>query len=171
MVQIYTGNGKGKTTAAIGQAVRAAGAGIKVGFYQFLKGGKFHVSEEKVLGSTKNIYYMRFKEKSPIFDKKARGNDFLIRVREDLDVVCDDIINKGYGLIVLDELTHLINLKLADERQIIEMIDKRPKGLEVVITGRSASKDLIKMADLVTEMKEVKHPYKSGVKARKGIEF
>ena len=171
MLQIYTGNGKGKTTAAIGQAVRAAGAGMKVGFYQFLKGGKFPVSEERMLKAIGNITCVRFDQQAPVFDKNAAKKDSFIKIQTDLAIVYDDILNKGYDMVVLDELTHLIDLKLANEEQIIEMLTKRPKKLEIVITGRKASKGLLKIADLVTEMKEIKHPFRKGVKARKGIEF
>jgi cob(I)alamin adenosyltransferase len=171
MIQIYTGSGKGKTTAAIGQAVRAAGAGMKVGFYQFLKGGKFPVSEEKILKGVHGITCIRFDQQAPVFDRNAAGKSSFIRIQNDLAIVYDDMLNKGYNMMVLDELTHLIDLKLANEAQILEMLGKRPKGLEVVITGRQAPKALVKAADLVTEMKEIKHPFRKGVKAKKGIEF
>lgn len=171
LIQVYTGNGKGKTTAAIGLAIRAAGAGLKVAFYQFLKGGAFPVSEEKILNSFTEIDFIRFDQTTPLFDKKASVEALAGQVKSDLEIVSNDIANSGYDLIVLDELTHLINFKLVEEKQIIMMLDTKPEKMEIVITGRQASAALLKKADLVTEMKEIKHPFKKGIKARKGIEY
>ncbi len=171
MIQLYTGNGKGKTTAAIGQAIRAAGAGMKVAFYQFLKAGKFPVSEEKILNLIANIDFIRFNQASPLFDPKVRPEELAEQVEMDLTLIESDIKSNGYDMIVLDELTHLINLGVVEEKKIIKLLKSAPKKLEIIITGRNASKGLLKLAGLVTEMKEVKHPFKKGVKARKGIEF
>lgn len=171
LIQIYTGNGKGKTTAAIGLAIRAAGAGLKVAFYQFLKGGEFPVSEEKTLNSLENIDYIRFDETTPLFDKKVSVENLAGQVQKDLEIVSNDILTGTYNLVILDELTHLVNFGLVDEKQIFKMLDSKPAAMEIVITGRAASKGLLKRAGLVTEMKEVKHPFKNGIKARKGIDF
>jgi cob(I)alamin adenosyltransferase len=171
MIQIYTGNGKGKTTAAIGLAIRASGAGMKVKFYQFLKGGRFPVSEEKILSSIANIKYVRFNEASPLFDKKITPEELSAQVKADLIGVAEDISHGGYNMIVLDELTHLINLGVADEKQIIKMLKTKTDDVEIIITGRNASNGLLKLADLVTGMKEIKDPYKKDMKAREGIEY
>ena len=171
LIQIYTGNGKGKTTAAIGLAIRAAGAGLKVAFYQFLKGGSFIVSEEKILNSFAEIDFIRFNQTTPLFDKKTSVEALAGQVLTDLEVVANDIKNGVYDVVVLDELTHLINFKLVEEKQILKMLAEKPEKLEIIITGRGASKLLLKAADLITEMKEIKHPYKKGIKARKGIDF
>jgi cob(I)alamin adenosyltransferase len=171
LIQVYTGNGKGKTTAAIGLAIRAAGAGLKVAFYQFLKGGDFPVSEEKILNSFTEIDFIRFNQTTPLFDKKISVEALAGQVKSDLEIVSNDIANSGYDMIVLDELTHLINFNLVDEKQIMKMLDSKPETMEIVITGRQASAKLIKKADLVTEMKEIKHPFQKGLPAQPGIDF
>ena len=171
LIQVYTGDGKGKTTAAIGLAIRAAGAGLKVAFYQFLKGGEFPVSEEKILSSFTDIDFIRFNQTTPLFDKKVSVEALAGQVQSDLEIAAADIANGSYDLIILDELTHLVNFKLVEEKQVLKMLDSKSLNTEIVITGRNASKGLLKRADLVTEMKEVKHPFKKGVKARKGIDF
>ena len=170
-IQLYTGNGNGKTTAAIGLAIRALGAGLKVAVFQFLKGGRFSNSEEKIIQSLSGIDLIRFKQTTPLFDKTVTGAALKMQVVKDLKIVASYIKNKNYDLIVLDELTHLIDLDLIEEKDIFAMLDLKPKNLELVITGRNASKALLKKADLVTEMKEVKHPYKMGIKARRGIDY
>ena len=170
LVQVYTGDGKGKTTAAIGQAVRAAGTGMKVIFFQFLKAGKFPVSEEKMLKKC-GIKVVRFKEKSPLFDKKMDLNGLRVQVANDWAAVTAAVQSGKYDMVVLDEVTYLISLKLLDETEILNTIHRSAPGVNLVLTGRDASKGLINAADLVTEMREVKHPFGKGVKARLGIEF
>lgn len=170
LIQVYTGNGKGKTTAAIGQAVRAAGAGMKVIFFQFLKYGAFPSSEEKMLKKC-GIKVVRFKEKSPVFDKKLDIKDLRSQVANDWAVVTAAVKSGKYDLVVLDEVTYLINLKLISESVLFSTVNCKLETGNFVLTGRSASKRLIKSADLVTEMKEIKHPYKKGVKAKRGIDF
>jgi cob(I)alamin adenosyltransferase len=190
-LQLYTGNGKGKTTAAIGQAIRAAGAGMKVIFFQFLKDGAFPSSEEIMLKKC-GIKVVRFREKSPLFDKTLDINGLRVQVANDWTAVTAAIKSGIYDMVVLDEVTHLINLKLISEKKVLEDVRRPPAFakasafvlratadksagkafmVNMVLTGRNASKAVIKAADLVTEMKEVKHPYKKGVKAVKGIDF
>ncbi len=169
MIQLYTGNGKGKTTAAIGQAIRAAGAGMKVAFYQFLKHGAFMCSEEAALKKISNIRFIRFKQHSPLFDPGVSAAKLEQQVKKDWKTVVKAIKSGKYGLIVLDELTHVINLKLIDEKEILKVI--KNSQVNFVLTGRNASKGLIKAADLVTEMKEIKHPYRKGLRAKRGIDF
>jgi cob(I)alamin adenosyltransferase len=171
IVQLYTGDGKGKTTAAIGQAVRAAGAGKKVAFFQFLKGGKFPVSEEKILIAQDNIDYTRFNQTTKLFDKKLDSTSMAARIRLDLNIVKKAALSGKYGMIILDEITHVIKAGYCDEKSVINMIKKSPSGTGFVLTGREASAGLVKAADLVTEMKAIKHPYNRGVKAARGVEF
>lgn len=170
LVQLYTGDGKGKTTAAIGQAVRAAGAGMKVIFFQFLKDGKFPVSDEKALKKC-GIKVVRFKEKSPLFDKKIDLNELRVQAANDWIVVTAAIKSGKYDMVVLDEITYLMKLKLLSEAEVLKTIRRSASGVNLVLTGRNAVKSIIKAADLVTEMREIKHPYKKGVKAKRGIEF
>jgi cob(I)alamin adenosyltransferase len=171
IIQLYTGDGKGKTTAAIGQAVRAAGAGKKVAFFQFLKGGKFPVSEEKILIAQDNIDYTRFNETTKFFDKNLDSTAMAARIRLDLNIVKKAAFTGKYSMIILDEITHVINGGYCDEKSVINMMKKSPVGTGFVLTGRGAPAGLVKAADLVTEMKAIKHPYNRGVKAARGVEF
>jgi len=171
LVQLYTGKGKGKTTAAIGQAIRAAGAGKKTAFFQFLKGGKFPVSEENILMKTEGIFYKRFEETTPFFDAAVEMDGLKMMVKNDIETVKEAIASGVYEMIILDEITHLIKLELAAEKTVIDMIKKASENVNFVLTGRGASKKLIDFSDLVTEMRAIKHPYKKGVKAAKGVEF
>jgi cob(I)alamin adenosyltransferase len=171
LIQLYTGDGKGKTTAAIGQAIRAAGAGKSVAFFQFFKGGKFPVSEEKILQGIGNIHYERFKETTPLFDKSINTRELALHAWSDMETVKEAIVSEKYDMVILDEITHVLNHEIMDENFFISMIKVAAAKTNFVLTGRGASKRLIKCADLVTEMKAVKHPYKKGVRAARGIEF
>jgi cob(I)alamin adenosyltransferase len=171
LMQIYTGAGKGKTTAAIGQAVRAAGAGMKVAFFQFLKSGAFPCFEEKSLKKIKNIKFVRFDEQSPFFNPALDPVELEKQVKNDWDIVRKAVKSRKYGMIILDEVTHVINLKLISEDEILRTFNFQHSTINFVLTGRNASKKLIDAADLVTEMKEIKHPFKNGIRARKGIDY
>ncbi len=171
MVQIYTGDGKGKTTAAVGAAIRACGAGMKVLFCQFLKNGKTASGEEEVLKKQKNIRFIKYDEMSPFFERNIDMEELKEAVKDDLLNAFKEINSGKYDVAVLDEAVHLINLELITEKELISMIDSRPAGVEIILTGRGAGAGLKKAASLVTEMKEIKHPFKTGMKARKGIEY
>jgi cob(I)alamin adenosyltransferase len=168
-VQVYTGDGKGKTTAALGLALRAAGAGLKVYFAQFLKGKK--CSESLALGKLKkNITFKQFGKKSFIIDLPSREDAKM--AQKGLEQSIKAMKSNIYNLIVLDEVNFAIRLKLIRLEDIIMMIKDKPEGVELVLTGRNAPREIRKMADLVTEMKEVKHYYPEVCrKARKGIEY
>ncbi|MCK9216963.1 MAG: cob(I)yrinic acid a,c-diamide adenosyltransferase [Firmicutes bacterium] len=166
-IHIYTGNGKGKTTAALGLSLRAVCAGKKVFFGQFIKGMDY--SELKA------------SEYLPGFEIKQLGRDcFIFNDPTEDDIVaarkglnyCKDIIVKGeHDLVVLDELNIALYYKLFTVEEVIKMLEHKKEETEIVITGRYAPKELVDLADLVTEMKEIKHYYKEGLEARKGIEF
>lgn len=172
LVHIYTGEGKGKTTAAIGLAVRAAGNGLKVLFVQFLKGGE-ESGELKIFKKLQeNIEVIRFDQRHPIFFNKGDTKEGLIMAAKDaLKLIAEKIKSDKYDLVVLDEINNLIAQGWADINELTDIIRKRPEGVEIVLTGRGAPRELIKIADYVTEMKAVKHPFKKGIKARKGIEY
>jgi len=168
-VQVYTGDGKGKTSAAFGLALRAVGRGLKVYVIQFIKGG-FDYGE---LYAVKNL---------PNLELKAFGHGkFITQVppdEEDVELakeaftLAKQVVKSGkYDVIILDEINVAIHLGLLDLNEVIELIKNKPKGVELVLTGRHARSEIIENADLVTEMKEIKHPYKKGVKPRKGIEY
>ena len=172
LLHIYTGEGKGKTTAAIGLAVRAAGNGMKVLFVQFLKGGE-ESGELKIFKKIQeNIEVIRFDQRHPIFFKKGDTKEGLVNAAKDALNLIDEKIKSGkYNLVILDEINNVVSQGWADVNELKDIIRKRPEGLEIVLTGRGASEELIEIADYVTDMKAVKHPFKKGIKARKGIEY
>jgi len=168
LLQVYTGPGKGKTTAAVGLAARAAGQGLAVAFIQFMKPDESgEVDSLRKLGVTCS----HFGAKGflvPDSDPTPHREAALQGWREAL------IYLKGteqVDLLILDEICQVLSLGLLDRGEVMEAIINRPHGLEVVCTGRDAPKELIQAADLVTEMNEVKHYYQKGVKGRKGIEY
>ncbi len=171
LVQIYTGSGKGKTTAAVGLAVRARGHDLRVCYIYFHKDPeKWGYSEYAVLKKV-GIDVMGFARKHPCCDKKTN----IERMRRDclkgLDFVREIYRQKKHDLLILDE----INISLWDgflkTEEVISLIKARPVGLEVVLTGRGAPRKLIKLADLVSRIQKIKHPYERGVKRREGIEY
>lgn len=167
MIQVYTGNGKGKTTAALGLALRAAGAGLKVYIAQFIKKGCYN--ELKSLKKLKNITIEQFGRgcfirSEPCKEDIELAHSALNRIKE--------IISKGkFDIVILDEINTALNLKLIKLREALNIIHTLPKKTELILTGRYAHPEIIKKSDLVSEIKEIKHYYKRGVKARKGIEF
>lgn len=167
-IQIYTGNGKGKTTAAFGLSLRAIGAGKKVFFAQFVKGqiySEIEAVEKYLPGITIKQYGLDcFIVNSPTeADIKA--------AKEGLAQVAEIIASGQYDIIVLDEANIAIYYNLFSVQELIDVITKRPKNVEIIVTGRYAPPELLEIAHLVTEMKEIKHYYTQGVEARKGIEF
>lgn len=167
MIQVYTGNGKGKTTAALGLALRAAGAGKKVYICQFLKSGICceHIS----LKAIKNIRFKQFGSGSLIKGPPAK-KDFAL-AKCGLKEAREVIEHKKSDVVILDEINSALQLGLVRISEVIRLIKKAPKEIELVFTGRSAPLWLVKAADLVSEMRDIKHYYKKGVKARRGIEF
>jgi cob(I)alamin adenosyltransferase len=169
LVQVYTGNGKGKTSAAFGLALRAVGRGLRVYVLQFIKGG-FDYGElyvaDKLPGLTLKAYGRgRFvSEKNPDKVDVELARDALNKAQE---VIKDCDVD----VVILDEVNVALNLKLISVDQVLELIRKKPDHMELVLTGRNAPVEIVQAADLVTEMIEIKHPYNSGFKARKGIEY
>ena len=165
-IQVYTGNGKGKTTAALGLALRGAGAGLQVFVGQFLKQGDY--SEIKALSLFENVTVEqfgmgRFVRGMPSDQEKAAARKGYDRLR--------DILEAGdHDLIIVDEGNVAVTCQLISEEELLTLMEKKPGNAELVITGRGASPAVIDRADLVTEMKEIKHYYHQGVAARKGIE-
>jgi cob(I)alamin adenosyltransferase len=167
MIQVYTGNGKGKTTAALGLALRAAGAGLNVYIGQFAKGGCYHeIKALKRIGNIKVEQFGRrcFIKKSPEKIDKQMALAGLKRSNE-------IIAAKKYRMVILDEVNIAVKLKLIPLSGLLELIKHTPKTIELVLTGRDAHPEIIKQADLVSEIKEKKHYYAKGIKARRGIEF
>jgi len=166
-VQVYTGNGKGKTTAALGLALRAAGAGKKVFIAQFLKGSPS--SELKSIARlAPEIILEQYGRKK--FILSAPDSRDIARARQGLEKVKNAITSRKYDLLILDEINLAVHLKLISLEDLLAIMDIKPDNLELVLTGRYAHPRLLARADLVTEMKEIKHYYTRGVSARKGIE-
>jgi cob(I)alamin adenosyltransferase len=165
-LQVYTGNGKGKTTAAIGLAVRALGAGMDVFFGQFVKSGKY--SETAILASLKNLVLRQYGAEGFIMGK-PRASDIEAASRGVRDAA-DALAGGGFGLVVLDEVNVAYSLEMISLAELLALAAARGDRTELVMTGRGAPPELIEAADLVTEMREIKHYFKTGLKARKGIE-
>lgn len=165
-VHIYTGNGKGKTTAALGLSLRAACAGKKIFFGQFIKGMEYN--ELKCVDFIPGIVMEQFGRDCFIYNEPTELD--IKRAKEGLNRI-EAILREGqYDIVVLDELNIALFYNLFKVEEVIEAIKARAQHVEVVITGRYAPKELIDLADLVTEMKEIKHYYYQGVEAREGIE-
>lgn len=167
-IQVYTGNGKGKTTAAFGLALRAVGAGKKVYFAQFVK-GKTYSEIEAVNRFLPDVTIKQYG--LGCFIIKQPTSDDVQAARGGLDQVRGIMASGDYDLVVLDEANIAVFYKLFSVEALIEAIQKRHPKTEIVVTGRYAAPELIELADLVTEMTEIKHYYTHGVEARKGIEY
>jgi cob(I)alamin adenosyltransferase len=172
LVIVYTGNGKGKTTAALGIVLRAVGHGLKVGMIQFIK-GEWYYGE---LTSSKRL--------EPEFEMIAAGKGFvgiidddhpiedhLTAAKQALVLAKEKITSGRYDVMVLDEVNYAAKLKLISEQDILEVIAAKPEKTTLVLTGNYMPESVMAAADLVTEMKEIKHPYQKGIKAKKGVDF
>jgi cob(I)alamin adenosyltransferase len=169
LVQVYTGDGKGKTSAAFGIALRAIGRGLKVYIIQFIKGG-FDYGELYIIDRLPNLVLKAFGRGEFVIQKPPGEED--IKLAEEAFQLAKKVVEGGeYDIVILDEINVAINLKLISLEGVLELIKKKPKHVELVLTGRYAPKEIIDAADLVTEMREVKHPFNKGYKARKGIEY
>ena len=166
MIHVYTGEGKGKTTAALGLAVRACGAGCRVYMGQFVKGKA--CSELKSLKSLKNITVEQY-GRGCFLSSKPAIKDILLAV-SGLNKAVKAINSKKYRVVILDEINIALHLGLLNIKEVLQMMRKTPKAVELILTGRYAPSEVIRAADLVSEIREVKHYYKKGIQARKGIE-
>jgi len=168
-IQIYTGNGKGKSTAALGQAVRAAGFGLKTYIAQFMK--EYPYNE---LISLKNlsewISIEQFGGDEFVYKKELPGKEELAKAQKGLKTAREKMISGEYDLIILDEAIVAIYFKLVETKDLVKFITEKPENVELILTGRYCPEELIDLADLVTEMKEVKHYYQKGITSRRGIE-
>jgi cob(I)alamin adenosyltransferase len=166
-IHIYTGNGKGKTTAALGLALRAAGAGKNVFIAQFVKG--MHYSELDSLEKHENISIKQY-GRSCFIEQEPLIEDILAAQAGFSDVK-EIIIQGTYDVVILDEIFIALYYKLIKSEDLVTFIKSKPENVELIMTGRYATEVFIKMADLVTEMKDIKHYYNNGISARLGIEF
>ena len=175
LVQIYTGDGKGKTTAAFGLALRAAGQGNKVLIYQFLKPATLDVGERFAieLGAVR----IRIETLDVPWDMSGSLEDEKVvsgvkgAISDALKKITQMAEKREYDVLILDEIVFCLSEGLAKLEDVRNLIDKRDSAVEVILTGRGATAELMELADLVTEMKNIKHPFDKGLPARRGIEF
>jgi cob(I)alamin adenosyltransferase len=173
LVLVNTGEGKGKTTAALGMALRAAGHNQKVLIMQFIK-GRFDTGEFKIIKKLKPLIeierlgkgFIRFKDGKPAPTRAQVKNS-----SESFEYACKKVASGKHDMIILDEIINLISYGLLRVEDTIDLIKNKPKKLCIVLTGRNAPRELLDMADTVTEMREVKHAFSSGIKAKRGIEY
>ncbi len=169
LVQVYTGKGKGKTSAALGLSVRAAGHGLRVMFIQFMK-GRFDYGELSSLRSLPGISLVQFGRDSFVNPESPEPED-IRAARDALEAGLDALSSGDYDLVVLDEINVALGYNLVSLEDVVRLLDSRPPNVELVMTGRYAHPEVIRRADLVTEMLDVKHPFDDGIPARRGIEY
>jgi cob(I)alamin adenosyltransferase len=171
LIQVYTGTGKGKSTAAIGQAVRAAGHGFRVGFLSFFKDPEaFGYGEYKSLEKL-GIKTFLFAKKHPHFYKELNPDDVCQECSRGLEFIKELFRDPSWDMLVLDEINIALRDGFLKEEDVLSLLDAKPDKLELVLTGRGVTEKTIEKADLVSEVREVKHPYSRGIKSRKGIEY
>jgi len=172
LVIVYTGGGKGKTSAALGLVLRAVGYNHKVCMVQFVK-GSWHYGE---LDSAKRLapeFEMITAGKGfvGILDDKSPREDHVKAANDTLEISKEKMMSGKFDVVILDEINYALQLKLLNLDDVIDLIKSKPSELDLVLTGNHAAEEVIELADLVTEMKEIKHPFKSGIKAKKRIDF
>lgn len=173
LILVNTGNGKGKTTAAMGLALRAAGNNMRVLILQFIK-GSWKSGEVKIMEKLKPLIeieqlgtgFIKFVDGKPSISEEDRMN-----AEKSFKYASDKIKCGEYDMVILDEINNMIDYGLLGIDDVISLLKNRPEELNVVLTGRNVHPEIIKIADTVTEMKEIKHAYNKGIKARKGIEY
>lgn len=166
-IHLYTGNGKGKTTAALGLALRAAGAGKRIFIAQFVKG--MHYAELDALTRFPEIELKQYGLDCFIVNEPTQKD--IDAAREGLTEVTAIIADKKFDIVILDEICIALHYHLFETDEVVNVLNTRPENLEIVMTGRYAPPELYDVANLVTEMTEIKHYYSKGIEARKGIEF
>ena len=171
LIQVYTGDGKGKTTAAIGLAIRALGRGKKIILIQFLKGtetGEIIFAKKNIAG----LEVFQFNSQKKFFKKMNENEKQILKeeTEKGFALAMETIRNNECNILILDEVINALNNNLLEIENILELINLKPRAMEIVLTGRNAPDEIIEAADLVTDMKKIKHPYDSGIPAREGIE-
>jgi cob(I)alamin adenosyltransferase len=175
LIHIYSGNGKGKTTASFGLAMRASGQGLKVIIFQFLKPKSLITGEEISARKIKNVKLVKHEQEHPMFkgqgarekgerETKKSMKNAILEAKE-------AILSKKYDMVILDEIINVVDQGFADKKEFIELIRKTPKDIELVLTGRGDISEMEKFANYITIMIDKKHPFRQNVNARKGIEY
>ena len=169
LVQVFTGNGKGKTSAALGAVVRASGHGLKVFIVFFLK-GQYPYGEFGTLAKLPNVDFASFGLRR-LIDPAQINPDEIEQAKLALLAAREAVLSGQYDLVVMDEVNVAVHFKLIELDEVIKLIGDKPQNMDLILTGRYVDAKLIELADLVTEMVKLKHPYDKGMKARKGIEY
>ena len=169
LIEVYTGEGRGKTTAAFGLALRAVGHSMNVCIVQFMKHGEY--GEVKAMEKLKpNLEIVQFGDR--FIDKDNVRNEDLINARKAMDYAKKAILDGSYDIVILDEINVALSFKLIDLNEVISILKRKPSHVEVILTGRYAPREIVEIADLVTEFKEVKHPFRvRKLNARPGIDY
>ncbi len=168
-VEIFTGDGKGKTSAALGVALRALGQGLRVHIVFFMK-GDFPYGEQKILSELSNITFERFGFQDFVDPANVKPEE-KEEARKALEAARKAVLSRKYDVVILDEVNVAVAWKLVDIDEMIKLVRDKPEKVELILTGRYADPRLIELADLVTDMVKVKHPYDKGVLSRKGIDY
>jgi cob(I)alamin adenosyltransferase len=166
LIQVYTGNGKGKTTAALGQAIRACGHGRRIIFIQFVKG--IPTGEHAFVAKYKPFEIVQ-PSKGDCFSKNEE--QLAIEAKQTLEFSRKQIISGNYDMVILDEIFIASSRKFITTSEILDLIQQKPDQVELILTGRNAPVEVVQRADLVTEMLMIKHPFNEGIEARAGVEF
>jgi len=169
LVQIFTGDGKGKTSAALGAVLRALGNGLRVYFVFFMK-GDYPYGERNILSQLPNIKVASFGGRSFVDPANVKPED-KEQAGQALAAAREAMLSGNYDMVVLDEVNVAVAWKLVELDEVISLIQDKPPNVELILTGRKADAKLVQLADLVTEMLKIKHPYDEGVAARRGIEY
>jgi cob(I)alamin adenosyltransferase len=170
LVIVHTGNGKGKTTAALGLGLRASGQGMRVLMIQFIK-GSWKYGELKAPGFVPRFEIRPMGRGFVGLGGAEPGAEDVAMARATLDLGRVEVLSNRWDVVILDEVNNAVDQKLIGVEEVLALLRDKPASVHLVLTGRNARPEVIEAADLVTEMKEVKHPYRNGVKAQRGIEF
>jgi cob(I)alamin adenosyltransferase len=169
LVIVHTGKGKGKSTAAFGMALRCVGHGMRVGVVQFIKGA-WDTGEKRVLARFPDLVTFRSMGEGFTWETQDRERD-VAAARKAWEVAREMMADPSYRMVILDELNVVLRYGYLPLEEVLEALAEKRDGLHVVVTGRNAAEELIEVADLVTEMTLIKHPFRSGVRAQAGVEF
>ena len=170
LIIVHTGPGKGKTTAALGLAFRAVGSGLRVLMVQFLK-GSWHYGELDAAAAFGEKFVIRPMGKGFVKLGGELDPEHVRAAEEAWAFAREKIFSREYDMIVLDEINYTISYGLLPVGPVVEALQQKPDEVHVILTGRNAHADIVELADLVTEMREVKHPYQKGIEAQRGIEY
>lgn len=172
LVIVYTGDGKGKTTAALGLCIRAVGYNRKVCIIQFIKGSWKYGEIEGIKRLEPNVeFHRKGLGFVGIIDDKLERSEHVKAAGEALKFAEEQMLSDKYDIVILDEINVAVKLGLIEVEDVLKLIEMKPDGLNLVMTGRNAAEEVVERADLVTEMREIKHPFQKGIEAKKGIDF